>query len=46
MRGKAIGQNLGAVEVELTADEIAVCDEIWNQLHPLRFAYGSQQTAR
>lgn len=39
-------ENLGAVELKVTPEEIAVCDEIWNQLHPPRFAYGSQQTVR
>ena len=43
---KQLEENLGAVELKVTPEEIAVCDEIWNQLHPPRFAYGSQQTAR
>jgi len=33
-------ENLGATEVELTEEELAACDGVWQQLRPLRFFYG------
>lgn len=43
---KQLEENLGAVEVKLTEEEITVCDDIWQKLHPSRFSYGSQQIIR
>lgn len=37
---KQLEQNLGAVEVKLSGEELAACDEVWKQLRPLRFFYG------
>ncbi len=37
---KQLEQNLGAVEVKLSKEELAACDEVWKQLRPLRFFYG------
>lgn len=33
-------QNMGAVNVRLTAEELAACDEVWSMLHPPRLFYG------
>ncbi|MEJ2366414.1 MAG: aldo/keto reductase [Deltaproteobacteria bacterium] len=33
-------QNLGAIDMRLTAEELASCDEIWQMLSPPRFSYG------
>jgi aryl-alcohol dehydrogenase-like predicted oxidoreductase len=37
---KQLEQNLGAVEVKLSEEELAACDEVWKYLRPLRFFYG------
>lgn len=37
---KQLKENLGAIEVELTEEELKVCDDVWQQLRPLRFFYG------
>ncbi len=39
-------ENVGAAEVKLTAEELAVCDEVWHRLRPPRFFYGAQQLVR
>jgi len=36
---KQLEENVSAVEVTLTAEELAVCDEVWHQLRPPRFTY-------
>ena len=33
-------QNLGAVDVKLTPEELSACDDVWRRLRPLRFFYG------
>jgi aryl-alcohol dehydrogenase-like predicted oxidoreductase len=33
-------QNLGAVGLRLTQEELTACDEVWNMLHPPRLFYG------
>ncbi len=33
-------QNMQAVDVRLTAEELAACDEVWSMLHPPRLFYG------
>jgi len=33
-------QNLGAVEIELSPQELDACDEVWRELRPPRFFYG------
>ena len=43
---KQLEENIGAVEVELTEEELKACDEVWQQLRPPRFSYGSQQVER
>jgi aryl-alcohol dehydrogenase-like predicted oxidoreductase len=40
---KQLRDNLGATEVKLSEEELLSCDQIWQQLRPLRFAYGSQE---
>ena len=37
---KQLKENLGATELELTAEQLSACDEIWHQLAPQRFPYG------
>ncbi len=37
---KQLEENLGATEVKLSAEEIAACDSVWQQLDPPRFFYG------
>lgn len=37
---KQLEQNLGAVDVKLSEEALAACDEVWQQLRPLRFFYG------
>ncbi len=32
--------NLGAIELKLTSEELAACDEVWQRLRPVRFLYG------
>ena len=43
---KQLEENMGAVEVELTEEELRICDEVWHRLRPPRFSYGSQQVER
>ncbi len=43
---KQFEENVGAVEVTLTEEELKVCDEVWHQLRPPRFYYGAQQLSR
>jgi 1-deoxyxylulose-5-phosphate synthase len=35
-----LDENLGAIEVKLTQEEIMACDEVWQILRPPRFFYG------
>jgi aryl-alcohol dehydrogenase-like predicted oxidoreductase len=37
---KQLEQNLGAAEMKLTEAELKGCDEVWQELRPLRFFYG------
>jgi len=37
---KQLEKNLGAVEIKLSGEELAACDEVWKHLRPLRFFYG------
>jgi 1-deoxyxylulose-5-phosphate synthase len=37
---KQLDENLGAVEVKLTREEIIACDDVWQDLRPPRFFYG------
>jgi aryl-alcohol dehydrogenase-like predicted oxidoreductase len=37
---KQLEQNLGAIDVKLSEEALAACDEVWQQLRPLRFFYG------
>ena len=32
--------NLRATEIKLSVEELAACDEVWQQLRPIRFLYG------
>ena len=43
---KQLEENVGAVDITLTDDELKTCDEIWNELRPPRFFYGAQQLYR
>ena len=43
---KQLEENIGAVELTLTAEELKACDEVWHQLRPPRFFYGAQQLYR
>jgi len=43
---KQLEENIGAVELALTAEELKACDEVWHQLRPPRFFYGAQQLYR
>jgi aryl-alcohol dehydrogenase-like predicted oxidoreductase len=43
---KQLEENVGAIDVELTGDELRGCDEIWHELRPPRFFYGAQQLRR
>jgi len=43
---KQLGENLGAAELKLTKEELAVCDELWHQFRPPRFFYGQQRLRR
>ena len=40
---KQLQENLGATEAKLSAEELTACDDVWQQLKPLRFFYGSQE---
>jgi aryl-alcohol dehydrogenase-like predicted oxidoreductase len=37
---KQLEENLGAVGLKLTSEELSGCDDVWRQLRPLRFFYG------
>ena len=43
---KQLKENVGAVEVTLTEEELNDCDEVWHELRPPRFYYGAQQLYR
>ncbi len=43
---KQLEENVGAVDVGLTKDELKACDDIWHELRPPRFFYGAQQLIR
>lgn len=43
---KQLEENVGAVEVTLTEEELNTCDEVWHELRPPRFYYGAQQLYR
>jgi aryl-alcohol dehydrogenase-like predicted oxidoreductase len=38
---KQLKENLGALEVKLSAEELTACDKVWQQLRPPRFSYES-----
>ena len=37
---KHLEENIGAIDVKLTAEEIKACDDVWLELRPPRFFYG------
>ena len=37
---KQLEENIGAVELKLTAKELKACDEVWRELRPPRIFYG------
>jgi aryl-alcohol dehydrogenase-like predicted oxidoreductase len=37
---KQLEENLGAVDIKLTVEEIQACDVVWNELRPPRVFYG------
>ncbi len=41
-----LDENIGAVEVSITKEELNLCDEVWHELRPPRFFYGAQQLYR
>ncbi len=43
---KQLEENVGAVELSLTEEELNACDEVWQELRPPRFYYGAQQLYR
>ena len=43
---KQLEQNIGATEIKLSEADMTACDEVWHQLRPPRFFYGSQQLIR
>ena len=43
---KQLEENVSAVEVTLVEEELNACDEVWHELSPPRFFYGSQQLYR
>lgn len=43
---KQLEENLGAIDIKLTNEELCACDEVWHQLRPPRFFYGAQQLYR
>ena len=43
---KQLEENVGAVGVILTEEELNACDEVWHELRPPRFYYGAQQLYR
>ena len=43
---KQLEENVGAVGTTLTEEELNACNEVWHELQPPRFFYGSQQLYR
>lgn len=43
---KQMEENVGAIEVTLTEEELNACNEVWHALRPPRFYYGAQQLYR
>ena len=43
---KQFEENVSAVEITPTEEELKVCEEVWLQLRPPRFYYGAQQLQR
>lgn len=43
---KQLEENVGAIEVTLTEEELNICNEVWQKLRPPRFYYGAQQLYR
>jgi len=43
---KQLEENVSAVEVTFTEEELNLCDEVWHELRPPRFYYGAQQLYR
>jgi len=37
---KQLEENLGALDVKLSAEENKACDDVWLELRPPRFFYG------
>ncbi|MFQ5997075.1 MAG: aldo/keto reductase [Dehalococcoidales bacterium] len=37
---KQLEENLGATEIKLSEEEITACNDVWQQLRPIRFSYG------
>lgn len=37
---KQFEENSGAIAIKLSEEELAACDEVWQQLRPVRFLYG------
>jgi aryl-alcohol dehydrogenase-like predicted oxidoreductase len=37
---KQLEENIAAVEIKLTPEEIKACDEVWKELRPPRIFYG------
>jgi 1-deoxyxylulose-5-phosphate synthase len=37
---KHLEENIGAIDLKLTAEEIKACDDVWLELRPPRFFYG------
>lgn len=43
---RQLEQNVGATEIKLSKEELIACDQVWQQLKPPRFYYGSQRLNR
>jgi aryl-alcohol dehydrogenase-like predicted oxidoreductase len=43
---KQLQDNLKATETKLSEEELSFCDQIWQQLSPTRFSYGTQELRR
>jgi len=43
---KQLEENLVATEIKLSQEELEVCDDVWQQIRPHRFFYGSLQVRR
>ncbi|MBA7630539.1 1-deoxyxylulose-5-phosphate synthase YajO [subsurface metagenome] len=37
---KQLEENLGATDIKLSEEESTACDNVWQQLRPIRFSYG------